>query len=178
MARGKRLPGGQGDSFVVEFAKKLDGAETVSWATTTTESAAIVNFTADESDHATHYHISTPCRIEKIVVQGRPTVAADQLRVRVRRTAAAAPTTHTDLVSNSVDGSAVVDYVRQVGATAGAIESVEYKDVQSQGSTATTFVEAQAEFAVGDELSVTTAMAAEGDKFTHGRVHVWLARLD
>lgn len=177
MSRGNRLPGGGQDSFVVEFNLPILGPMSTD-AAVTAETALSVGFmqSTTAANIQTEWTAPWPCRVAEVYSQGEFAAAADEMRIRVRRGTATAFTAD-DVINNGV-GSATVDYVQLLAATADEFLSVRYDGTpQAESVGAEGFVEAEQVFAAGDRLSATYEMITDGDLASHVRVLVTMNRI-
>jgi hypothetical protein len=181
MARGKQLSGAIGDSWIVgPFTPNVAGANAKAF-TSTAEVALIApnsfRGTGVTSVQPTEVAIPFGCRIDSVSVIGELLASGDIIRVRVRRHDSDPNGTATDVISNCVSGSTVVDYVQETATAVNQPFSIQYTGLPDvQGSTAVGYVEAQASFDAGDYLSVTAQFVLTADSASHVQAYVTLIR--
>ena len=178
MAKGNVLSdGGVGKLWVVgPWTPNVAGAQSAAF-TSSAEVALVApnSFRGTGETATTQTEIAIPfgCRIAEVAAAGELLASGDEFRFRVRRHDSDANGTATDVISNSTDGSTVVDYVRITATAANQPQSVQYDgSADVSGSTAVGFVEAQAHFDVGDYLTVTAQNLVSADSVSHLQVFV------
>lgn len=186
MSRGKRLPGGNGDSYTIMFTLNTAGApdEATAFASATATALAVGPYVTGTGSRQTRAAIPFDCAVDQIMLSGEILADTDEIRINMLKYDDTNDASATQLISNSVDGDLVVDYFRSVATAVNQSVAVVYDGLpEAEGSSALGFVEssvaaADAQLAAGNEFEITIDSAVAADSISHVKVFVTLARKD